>query len=551
MHLGRRQSARNVRSGLALLSGPQFLSRGKFFSSQQSSTLFTKCTRSWQTYSFMGKRSFQTTKYLPSPTKRTTWLLAGGVAAVAGAVLAQPVSAEPKEEEVTMAEDVLSGSVQEKEGEDDLSDEELVDTLMAMPILVILSDATETTDEFEQKLDEIVDQVQEVHISDYHYFVDDKKGYFPLDAPAAIYYHNPKSSDLECYLFPKDRQLDVQSLRQFLEEIKQGKADRFYPSEPRPPRDLHPRSKTVFMATTASFKEVVLDAKQDVLVRLAMPSSSVAPPVDVLSRVYEEDKSLKVVTMNSFVNVPDPKYFADNKVSVWKFFPASDKEHPLTYVGPGDPFDIIKWIASIRKEPGQLIYSRMKKANHIYLERDIETAMGKWFLYSFLYKDFYASPEQRRANEVQNKLKKVYAALLDDKDPYKVKIQRLKKELDAALEALENKVLKRAVKIADEDFEKELQQARTKGGKVVVFFWRDGCLPCLNVNKYVGALSETMPDVTFLKVNARVLKLPSTPTFYVYEGDKEEKLNLRQFKALTDNWLKQRGLPLYGLCFVS
>jgi thiol-disulfide isomerase/thioredoxin len=481
---------------------------------------------------------------------KNIWLPLGSVllASALGAAAWSRRTVHAQEQEQEDSKPASEKQEEEKKDEEDLqiSDkEDFVHYLLERPILLLLLDREDVDEKMDENLEKILadEDLKSMHLLDYQFFSEDKNK-FPPNATALVYHFNKENKQIEAYVYPADKELTAENIKQFLADIENHKLEelRYHPSEDRPADDKHPEAKHLKVVTTDSFKDVVLDSDKDVLVYVHLPSNSTPADLQVLANAFAGE-DIVIAQCKSFLNELDPKYFGDTPIEGVKLFRRGRKEEPVTYHGKGDLLDIVAFVSRQRGDSGEDIYRHLRRADTTRLLREFEKTLGDYYLHSLAYKEFV--PTSDKAKEVFNKLFDMYDQLNNSEDPFKHNAGTLKKQLRDELKALERVGL-RNVKIVDKDkYKEELEEARKKG-KVVVFFWRKGCWPCKKLNPMVGKISEDFPEVTFLKVDADVEGLNATPAFFVFEDEKPTQLSGMKLVTLFHSLARNRGLPGYA-----
>lgn len=436
--------------------------------------------------------------------------------------------------------------------------EDFVHYLLERPILLLLLDREDVDEKMDANLEEILadEELKAMHLLDYQFFSEDRKK-FPPNAIGLVYNYNTETKQVETYVYPADRELTAENIKQFLADIKEHKLDdlRLHPSEPRPAEDKHPQVKDLKVVTKESFQDLVLNSDKDVLVYVHLPSQSVPTDLQVLANAYAGEDDIVITECSSFLNELDPTYFGDTPIEGIKLFRKGHKNEPVTYHGKGDLLDVVAFIEQQRGTRGDVAYRHLRKADTTRLLRDLEKTLGDYYMHTLAYKEFV--PTSDKAKDLFNKLFDMYDQLNTNEDPFKRSVAALKQQLKDELKSLERAGM-RNIKIVDKDkYKEELEEARNKG-KVVVFFWRKGCWPCKKLNPMIGQLSQDFPEVTFLKVDADAEGLNATPAFWVYEAKKADDdtnaneevkpSQLSGMKLITQfhPLARQRGLPGYA-----
>jgi len=129
----------------------------------------------------------------------------------------------------------------------------------------------------------------------------------------------------------KNKEINAENLKEFLNGFLNAKTAEYFKSEPIPETNDKPVKKVVY----DNFHDIVLDETKDVLVFWYSPYCTVC---ESIAPIYEELASKLLVVKNlilaRFDGIHnDSPEFPVNDFPAIKFFPARNKDHPVTYNG--------------------------------------------------------------------------------------------------------------------------------------------------------------------------------------------------------------------------
>ena len=160
--------------------------------------------------------------------------------------------------------------------------------------------------------------------------------------PAVLILHNTENTSKK-YIMDKNRKLNSNSIRKFVNEFQNKTAQVFIKSEEVPEAQPGP----VVQLVGKNFDQIVKDPTKDVLVEFYAPwcghCKKIAPTWDQLGLAVEETKTLVIAKIDATANETD---IAVSGYPTIKLFPANNKSNPIDYKRNGTDTvdDFIKFI---------------------------------------------------------------------------------------------------------------------------------------------------------------------------------------------------------------
>lgn len=135
--------------------------------------------------------------------------------------------------------------------------------------------------------------------------------------------------DVETMMYRYEGEMKSESIKKFMTKWKEGKASRFYTSEPIPKDNPGP----VFKVVGKTFKDEVINNDKNVLVRYYAPwcefSAMVEPIFKRIAETLRDNDKVKFCEMDATKN--DVEGYQAEGYPIIKFFPAGNKEVPIYY----------------------------------------------------------------------------------------------------------------------------------------------------------------------------------------------------------------------------
>ncbi|PFX20618.1 Protein disulfide-isomerase A4 [Stylophora pistillata] len=146
------------------------------------------------------------------------------------------------------------------------------------------------------------------------------------------------------YRMEPDDEFDEDSLREFVENFKNGNIEAIVKSQPAPKKNTGP--VTVVVGNT--FEEIVMDPKKDVLIELYAPwcghCKALEPVYKKLGKHFKDQPNIVIAKMDATANDVPPEYAAEGFPTIY-FAPANNKRNPIKYDdGERELKDLVKFI---------------------------------------------------------------------------------------------------------------------------------------------------------------------------------------------------------------
>lgn len=145
------------------------------------------------------------------------------------------------------------------------------------------------------------------------------------------------------YRMDPEEEFSEDSLREFVENFKEGNIKAQVKSQPAPKKNSGP----VTVVVGKTFEDIVLDSKKDVLIELYAPwcghCKALEPTYKKLGKKFKDDPNLVIAKMDATVNDTPSGYKAEGYPTIL-FAPANDKKNPIKYEGERNLDDLVKFI---------------------------------------------------------------------------------------------------------------------------------------------------------------------------------------------------------------
>ncbi|XP_074624650.1 protein disulfide-isomerase A4-like [Acropora palmata] len=145
------------------------------------------------------------------------------------------------------------------------------------------------------------------------------------------------------YRMDPDEEFDEDSLRDFVENFKEGNIKPQVKSQPAPKKNAGP----VAVVVGKTFEEIVLDSKKDVLIELYAPwcghCKELEPTYKKLGKKFKDEPNVVIAKMDATANDAPPAYKAEGFPTIL-FAPANDKKNPVKYEGNRDLESLVKFV---------------------------------------------------------------------------------------------------------------------------------------------------------------------------------------------------------------
>jgi len=290
-----------------------------------------------------------------------------------------------------------------------------------------------------------------------------------------------------------------------------------------------------------------------VIVCVHFGASEWARRLPELVNSFAHDKSLVIAEYNTFSNLPFPELLqASNKPELatkerfFQYFPKGDKTNPVRFSVGGTLLEAIIEVCKARRSDLRdvaqaLRFGSLQKTLRELAEIEEITEslllIRNYQLYEKESIDY--KKEKRKKDKVTKELAKLRskAALMQEElkktaEDLKREVHDLEESFTDAMFSLQESTLKDIERLPEEGFkealERILNERKDKDQRVVVFFSRNGCLPCFESSFPFARLSALLPDVKFAWADASAVDLLATPKCYIYESSPTEptqKLN--------------------------
>lgn len=167
--------------------------------------------------------------------------------------------------------------------------------------------------------------------------------------------------------------ISTKGLTQFIHDFKDKKLITLTKSQKRPLNDQDPLHQGLYIITTDSFKEIVLNDKLDVFLDVYTdwcgPCVAIKPIITILAEAFYQAQVHNVIIgkMNSDYNDLDRNYLPETSIPNLKLFRAGKKDTPLKYQGQRTLDGILNFIY----ENSMNKFDKKKVASNFeYLEKE-------------------------------------------------------------------------------------------------------------------------------------------------------------------------------------
>jgi len=166
------------------------------------------------------------------------------------------------------------------------------------------------------------------------------------EVPAMVLANLGSESGILKFPFPKDAAHTSDAITAFIHDYKNGMLQPHLNSE-----DVSPDDTTgdVTVVRGKSFKEIVLDSKQDVFIELyaswCQHCKALAPTWEALGKAVNDHKDKIIIAkMDATANEVSVPGMAVQGFPTIYFFPAGDKEHPIKYEDKRELVDFLQFL---------------------------------------------------------------------------------------------------------------------------------------------------------------------------------------------------------------
>jgi len=166
--------------------------------------------------------------------------------------------------------------------------------------------------------------------------------------PAMVLANLGSDSGIKKYPFPKDAAHTTDAITAFISSYKAGTLQPHLKSEEVSPADLE---GDVVVVKGKSFKDIVLDSEQDVLISFTAPwcghCKSLHPTFIALGKAVKEHKDkITIANMDATANEVSVPGMAVKGFPTIYYFSAKDKTNPVAYDGKRELDDFLKFLSN-------------------------------------------------------------------------------------------------------------------------------------------------------------------------------------------------------------
>lgn len=347
------------------------------------------------------------------------------------------------------------------------------------------------------------------------------------------------------YEGPKEALFQPSTIDAFCKSVVKSKASLFIKSAPRPPNDRHPDYPDLFLFTSLSFKELVINPKsQDVLVIVAANWS--APCVVALQTFALLAQLMKDVTgirigvldfdLNDFRILGN---FPEQSIPIIKLFRDHKKSQPILYDGDRSLTSLVKFLHTNARTSFdyKVLLQQAKKMNTLNdINPKVEALIREATSHLNVLQTSPASRDlclstQQRMDEIRKLKSDCEKAVIKSNDlPSELmltlgaKMEEFRGQLHPLREEADKLRRKNVLHIENED---EFRQA-IAGPMVVAKFTAKWCHPCKRIAPIFAEYSLEFTDVKFVELDieklpdvARQYRVQAYPTFKFFRESVE------------------------------